>query len=185
MFEDKELVRRILAGNANAFNLLVKQYEKLVFHMIQRLVTQQEDVEDICQEVFIRVHRHLASFTFASSLATWIAQIAYRMAINHLKKHQRAPTDDWFAIVEDELPSDHNPEQELIQKDVSVYLNRLIDQLPPAYKTVLTLYHLHEFSYPEIEQITGMPEGTVKSYLFRSRKLLKAKLAVYLKDEPT
>jgi RNA polymerase sigma factor (sigma-70 family) len=183
MFEDRELVGRILAGNADAFGLLVKQYEKLVFHMVRRLITRQEDAEDICQEVFINVYKHLASFAFESKLATWIARIAYRMAINHLKKHQRPSDVEWSATFEDESWSGNNPEQELIEKDTSTYLNRLIEQLPPAYKTVLTLYHLHEFSYPEIEQITGMPEGTVKSYLFRARKLLKTKLAIYLKDE--
>jgi RNA polymerase sigma-70 factor (ECF subfamily) len=55
--------------------------------------------------------------------------------------------------------------------------------MPEQYRTVLTLYHLNEFSYQEIEEITGFPEGTVKSYLFRGRKLLKDKLGVYLKNE--
>ena len=70
-----------------------------------------------------------------------------------------------------------------MKKDTSVYVNQLIDQMPHQYKTVLTLYHLNEFSLTEIKEITGIPEGTVKSYLFRARKILKEKLEKDLKNE--
>jgi RNA polymerase sigma-70 factor (ECF subfamily) len=85
--------------------------------------------------------------------------------------------------IEDVFLSSENIEQKLNDLDVAAYLEKLIAQLPEQYKLVLTLYHLKEFSYQEIEVITGMPEGTVKSYLFRARKMLKDKLANYLKNE--
>ncbi len=78
---------------------------------------------------------------------------------------------------------DLSPEELLVQTDVSGYVRKLVDQLPEQYRLILTLYHLDEFSYEEIKQITGLPEGTVKSYLFRSRKLLKEKLVSYLKQD--
>jgi RNA polymerase sigma-70 factor (ECF subfamily) len=73
---------------------------------------------------------------------------------------------------EDTLPAQGLAEKEEIKK----YLLQLIEELPVHYRTVLTLFHLEEFSYKEIEQITAMPEGTIKSYLSRARKILKGKL---------
>ena len=69
------------------------------------------------------------------------------------------------------------------QKNTSAYIQMQINKLPVQYRVVLTLYHLNELSYLEIEEITGMPEGTVKSYLFRARKLLKDKLENYFKQQ--
>ena len=89
------------------------------------------------------------------------------------------PADiDSFHFTEDD------PEKQFSKKDHAAYIQQLINQMPVQFKTVITLYHLNEFSYQEIEDITGMPEGTVKSYLFRARKLLKEKLAIHLKDQP-
>ena len=74
-----------------------------------------------------------------------------------------------------------NPENILEKKNSSAYIQHQIDKLPLLYRTVLTLYHISELSYQEIETVTGMPEGTVKSYLFRARKMLKDKLKHYYK----
>jgi RNA polymerase sigma-70 factor (ECF subfamily) len=183
MFNEKEVVPKVLKGDLKAFELLIKQYEKLVFAVINRLISNQEDIEDVCQEVFIKVHKSLGGFRFQSRLSTWIARIAYLTAINYLRKYKKID----ITRSDEDLTNYHftheNPEQIAIEKDVSAYVNLLIDQMPEQYKTVLTLYHLNDFSYLEIEAVTGMPEGTVKSYLFRARKLLKEKVIDYLKNE--
>jgi RNA polymerase sigma factor (sigma-70 family) len=183
MFDEKDVVSRILRGDLQAFEVLVKQYEKLVFYVISRLLDDKQDVEDVCQEVFIKVHKSISSFKAQSKLSTWIARIAYLTAINYKRKFRRNDTRDYPAAIENYYFTDETPERLLARKDVAAYCNYLIEQLPEQYKTVLTLYHLNEFSYQEIEEITGMPEGTVKNYLFRARKLLKEKLSVYLKKE--
>jgi RNA polymerase sigma factor (sigma-70 family) len=183
MLSERELIDRILKGDLRSFEVLTGRYENLVYHVTRRLVSKQEDLEDICQEVFIKVHQRLDSFKYQSKLATWIAQIAYNSALNYLKKQKHTH----LPIYPEELEHFHftteTPEQLTDQADVSAYLNKLIAELPVQYGTVLTLYHLKEFSYHEIETITGMPEGTVKSYLFRGRKLLKEKLEQYLKNK--
>lgn len=181
MFEEKELVARIVKGDLRAFELLVKQYQRLVFHVVNRIVDNQEDTEDVCQEVFILVYKTLGKFRFESKLSTWIARIAYVTAINYLRKYRKHNTTD--SAIEHFHFTDENPQNLLSKKEESNYVNMLINQMPEQYKTVLTLYHLSEFSYQEIEEITRMPEGTVKSYLFRARKLLKEKLGIYLKKE--
>jgi RNA polymerase sigma-70 factor (ECF subfamily) len=183
MLDEKELVSKVLKGDLVEFKTLVEQYQNLVFCVIRRVFREDEDVEDVCQEVFIKVHQHLARFKFQSKLSTWIAQITYRTALNYLKKQKRNLISVPTKPIEDVFLSSENIEQKLNDLDVAAYLEKLIAQLPEQYKLVLTLYHLKEFSYQEIEVITGMPEGTVKSYLFRARKMLKDKLANYLKNE--
>ena len=183
MFNEKEVVSRILRGDIRAFESLVKQYERLVFYVIHRVVKDEHAAEDICQEVFIKVHKSLERFNFQSKLSTWIARISYLTAINYSRKYNREKASEYPDDIENYHFTADTPEHLLTKKDTANYVEQLILQLPERYRTVLTLFHLNEFSYLEIEEITGMPEGTVKNYLFRARKLLKEKLEVYLKNE--
>jgi RNA polymerase sigma-70 factor (ECF subfamily) len=175
MTDDKALVSRVLSGDMQAFRALIKKHERLVAHMVGRLVKQEEDREELCQDVFMKVYEKLGEFQFQSQLSTWIATIAYRHAINHLRKKKITTTE----FPEIEIPAfEEQPDD-----DIEDHLRKLIDLLSPHYKIVLTLYHLEQKNYAEIGEITGMPEGTVKSYLFRARQLLKDKAKKYLGSE--
>ena len=184
---DAELVQQVLNGNNNAFRYLVAKHERLVLHVVGRIIQRNDEVEDTCQEVFIKVFRKLKGFKGDARLSTWIATIAYNTAISHVRKKARQPEQSY-----DEQPGlifgeqDAALNQKLVERDeVKAYLLKLIEQLPLHYRTVLTLFHLEEFSYKEIEQITEMPEGTIKSYLSRARKLLKEKLQQVAEKEKT
>lgn len=183
MFDERELIPKILAGNLRAFDVLVKQYERLVFHISFKLVNQKDVAQDISQEVFIKIFRNLKSFAYQSKLSTWIARIAYLTTLNYIKKQKRDSFEPYPEDMEHFHFTTSDPESELIGKDVNRYVNYLMSQLPQQYRLVLTLFHLEEFNYQEIADITGLPAGTVKSYLFRGRKLLKDKLEEYLKNE--
>lgn len=180
MQTDTELISRIISGDLYAFRLLVRQHERLVSAMVGRIVQETTEAEDVCQNVFIRIHQKLHTFRGQSKLSTWIARIAYSTAINHVKSTagRKALSEDLFEA-ESYFVADEDPEAALIKKDTAAYVQRMIAKLPRAYRTVLTLYHISELSCREIEEITGMPEGTVKNYLFRARKLLKDKLKHY------
>ncbi len=183
---DAELVQQILDGNSNAFRFLVSKHQRLVVHIVGRIVQQQEDVEDICQEVFIKVFSQLKKFRGESKLSTWIARIAYNASISHLRKgkYSEQSYDEKPGLIMGE--KDESPNQKMIEKEeIKGYLLKMIEELPVHYRTVLTLFHLEEFSYREIEDITGMPEGTIKSYLSRARNLLKEKLEKIAKMEKT
>src|SRR5688500_2381800 len=93
MTDDRTLVANVLAGDMNAFRLLVKQHERLVAHMVGRLVKKPEEAEELCQDVFLRVYDKLGEFNFQSKLSTWIATIAYRYALNHLRKQKMIFSD--------------------------------------------------------------------------------------------
>jgi RNA polymerase sigma factor (sigma-70 family) len=183
MMDDRALVSQILGGNMQAFRMLIKTNERLVGHMVGKLVSNREEHEEICQDVFLKVYNKLSEFNFQSKLSTWIATIAYRHAINSLRKAK---------LVMNEIPegesgnaffvSEENPEEILEDKDMDEYILKLIDQLPAQYRLVLSLYHVDGMNYQEIGEITGMPEGTVKNYLFRARTLLKEKVKRHLQN---
>lgn len=184
MTDDRALVTRVLTGDTQAFMLLIRQHERLVVHMVGRVVKSNEDREEVCQDVFVKVHEKLGEFSFQSKLSTWIATIAYRHAINHVRKQKMAYSD----IPDEEsftkrFVEEVNPETVAEEKDMDAIVLKLVDLLPPQYKLVLTLYHLEGMHYPEIAEVTKMPEGTVKSYLFRARNLLKEKVKMYLGKE--
>ena len=183
MFDDKEVVSGILAGDARAFRQLVEQHQRLVFCMINRLVADPTVQEDLCQDIFLKVYKNIHRFSFRSKLSTWIARIAYLSAVNEVKRRQRHSRLSYRVEVPDLPSGDHTPEDLLTGKEGAAWLHVLIRELPLHYQTVLNLYHLNEFSIPEISEITGMPEGSIKSYLYRARQLLKTRINEYLKKE--
>jgi len=184
MTEDAALISKVLEGDMESFRQLIKQHERLVAHMVGRLVKNAEDQEEICQDVFLKVYNKLREFNAQSKLSTWIATIAYRHAINHIRKKQIPISEhgEWENF-KDQFIANDNLEEELAEKDLEEHVLFYIDQLPVHYRAVLTMYHVDGMSYQEIGKITAMPEGTVKNYLFRARNLLKEKLKKYLGTE--
>ena len=179
---DAELINQILNGNMNAFTFLVNRYQKLVVHITGRLIQRQDELEDICQEVFLKVYQNLGKYRNECKLSTWIATIAYNTSINYLRKFKKGDEvnpDDSAAL---RNLTDYRSD-EFEKTDLHRYIRDQIELLPVQYRTVLTLFHLEEFSYQEIEQITGMPEGTIKSYLFRAKALLKEKLKFVVDED--
>ena len=196
METEKALVKKILSGDLSTFKDLVDMYQKLVVHVIFRLISRQEDREEICQEVFIKVYKNLSTFKFQSKLSTWIGKIAYTTAINYLRKEKLSGFSELKEISEiDESGNEYdhplrtiqseelNPLENLERQELSAFIQKKINTLPAPYQMILTLYHLEEMSYQEIGEIMELPDGTVKSYLFRGRKKLKASLVRELEGE--
>lgn len=178
---DSELISQVLKGNRHAFTFLVTRYQKLVVHITGRLIQRQDELEDVCQDVFIKVYQNLDKYRNECKLSTWIATIAYNTSINYLRKFKKMDEvnpDDSAAF---RKLTDFKPEN-YENADLHRYIREQIELLPVQYRTVITLFHLEEFSYQEIEQITGMPEGSIKSYLFRAKAILREKLK-FIVDE--
>jgi RNA polymerase sigma-70 factor (ECF subfamily) len=183
MNSDQTLVSAVLSGNRQALREFINRHERLVSHMVARLVDDKSDREELCQDIFLRSYEKLGDFNFQSKLSTWVATIAYRHGVNHLRKRKMKwadlpeETDDW------NFPEPGNLEQTIEDEDMEVIIQQNIQQLPAPYKVVLTLYHLDGMNYAEIGETTGMPEGTIKNYLFRARHLLKENVKKYLGKE--
>jgi len=183
MVNEKEVVSNIIKGDKKAFSLLVDEYQRLIFYVAKRMINDNKDVEDVCQEVFIKIYKNIGSFSFKSKLSTWIARITYLTSINYLKTQKKLEISNSFDKLEESTTEYRTPIDILNQKEMTNYLQMLIMELPPHYGLILTLFHLQEFSLLEIQDITGMPEGTVKNYLFRGRLLLKEKVKLYFVND--
>ena len=186
MDADRALVEAVLANRAGAFEQLVREYQGLCWHVVQRMVRHPEDTRELCQEAFLRVHRYLHQYRFDSPLKSWIGQVAYSVAKRHLERKRIALADVHVGggMDEDDGPSlldnlgDGTDLQDAhAQAGEERELHAAIEQLPPLQRTILTLYHLEELPIGEIATITGLAEGTIKSHLFRSRSKLREILA--------
>lgn len=186
MDADRALVEAVLANRAGAFEQLVREYQGLCWHVVQRMVRHPEDTRELCQEAFLRVHRYLHQYRFDSPLKSWIGQVAYSVAKRHLERKRIALADVHVGggMDEDDGPSlldnlgDGTDLQDAhAQAGEERELHAAIERLPPLQRTILTLYHLEELPIGEIATITGLAEGTIKSHLFRSRNKLREILA--------
>lgn len=177
--DEKYLVNEVLSGNKNAFIQLIKQYEGLVLHIVTPLIGLNQDREDICQDVFLKIYEKLHTFQFKSKLATWIGNIAYNISINFLRKKRSVllsdlvSADNEISFVESLQFETNNPEQIIIKNEDINKLNASIDRLPEIQRTVLLLFYQDELSLNEVAEILEIPINTVKSHLFRARNLLK------------
>lgn len=177
----RQQVECILAGDPNSFKQLVKDHERLVGQVVFRMVTNRTDREDICQDVFIKVYQNLAGFRFDSKVSTWIARIAFTTCLNYLEKKKLPLYDDCSPegkSIDDCIGKSADPEGWTNTRQASIRVCEEIDQLPVIYGTILSLFHLQDMTYAEISSILSLPDGTVKSYLFRARKMLKERLQV-------
>ena len=177
MDADRALVDAVLANRAGAFEQLVRDYQGLCWHVIQRMVRHPEDTRELCQEAFLRVHRYLHQYRFDSPLKSWIGQVAYSVARRHLERKRIAlaeaiDDEDGLSLL-DNLGDGTDLQQDHAQADDERELHAAIERLPPLQRTILTLYHLEELPIGEIATIIGLAEGTIKSHLFRSRNKLR------------
>ena len=186
MDADRALVEAVLANRAGAFEQLVREYQGLCWHVVQRMVRHPEDTRELCQEAFLRVHRYLHQYRFDSPLKSWIGQVAYSVAKRHLERKRIALADvhvgggmdkDDGPSLLDNLGDGTDLQDAHAQAGEERELHAAIEQLPPLQRTILTLYHLEELPIGEIATITGLAEGTIKSHLFRSRNKLREILA--------
>lgn len=184
--ESFDLIDQVLSKKAGAFEQLIEQYKRLVAHMVFRMVSNKSDREDIAQDVFLKVYKNLRQFRRESKLSTWIARIAFNTCSNYLDKKQVPLFED---IAPNEMTVDSVasgealPDRNAELTDISERLRTEIDKLPVHYRTIVTLYHLEEMTYREIGNIMNLPEGTVKSHLFRGRRLLKCRLMAKYQPE--
>jgi RNA polymerase sigma factor (sigma-70 family) len=192
---DQQLVAQVLGGNTVAFGQLVQRTEGLVTQLIFKMIRHPADRPDIAQEVYLKVFKNMAGFKFQAKLSTWVGQITYNTCLHYLEKKQLVLLDPAELAPDDDAEAgrrappfaasaDYDPETALFGQDLAGILGAAIEQLPPLYRTLISLYHQQELTYEEIAQITSLPDGTVKNYLFRARKLLKQQLlARYQRDD--
>jgi RNA polymerase sigma-70 factor (ECF subfamily) len=191
---DLLLVERAVAGDQEAFTLLVVKYQRRVQRLIGRMVRDVDLVEDIAQETFIRAYRALHQFRGDAQFYTWLYRIAVNTAKKFLLDLKRNPTVSDFAAKTDdegdetfwpghESTNDETPESVLAAKEVGLAVNAALDALPEDLRLALTLREMDGMSYEDIAGAMNCPIGTVRSRIFRAREAISAKVKPMLERQ--
>lgn len=182
--EESSLIERCKAGDREAFDQLVRLYERRIYNFALRLSSNLDDAEDITLETFIRVYNAIQNFRGDAHFSTWVFRIAHNVFLDMRKKAKAHPQTSLQEVVElDESEvtrqiEDPNPQPQQVAQaaELTQLLRDAIESLPDYQKTMVLLYHTQNKSYEEIAEIMNLPIGTVKSRLNRARIALKAKL---------
>ncbi len=185
-----KLISRCKRNDEDAYTQLLSQYEAYLYQICYNYTRSKEEALDMMQEVYIKIFRGLKTFDETRPLLPWMKRIAINTMINHSKKNRPVETSldgNWSAEGSDGknlqpesfLAADTNIEEEVIYGDTRNIINRLIGELPEAYRAALTLRYHEEMSYEEIASALEQPLGTVKNSVYRARKMLWQKMKSY------
>jgi len=170
--DDRDLILRAQAGDEVAFEGLVERYKKRAYWVAYNLVNDEDDAKDVSQEAFIRVFRSIGRFDLRYKFYTWLYQIVTNLAIDALRKRQGAKKvslDD----VGDVGGKDISAHERLEKVEVKERVGKVLETLPPMYRTVITLREIEGLSSKEIADIVGSKHATVRWRLHQARLLFK------------
>ena len=191
---DLALVERANAGDTRAFELLVIKYQRRIERLVGRMVRDQDQVQDVTQETFIRAYRALHQFRGEAQFYTWL----YRIAVNTAKKAMadlnRDPVmtegafkggddDDETSAPGRELISQETPETVLAAQEIAAAVNAAMEGLPHELRQAIVLREIEGLSYEDIAEAMGCPIGTVRSRIFRAREAISAKVKPMLERQ--
>lgn len=168
---DHELVAKSLQGNQKAFSELLSRYHSTAYAVVRGVLGDSDDVDDVLQMVYIKIHKGLASFRGDAKLSTWIYRIARNESINAVKKRrlETTPVEDVVLAA----PHGDGPEAGLDQRELSEQVETALEHLDEGQRTAIELRYMGDRSYEEIAETMGIPLGTVKTYIHRGKAHLK------------
>jgi RNA polymerase sigma-70 factor (ECF subfamily) len=169
--DEAELVRLALNGDGRAFEMLVSNYERVVYTAAYRMVGNTEDARDITQNVFLKAYRGLRSFDPSHRLFSWVYRITINESLNFLR--QRRPQQE---LSEAQLSRDAEPDVRAHDAQVGDILQAALLELSEDYRQAIMLRHFLHRSHREMSELMGVPEKTVKSRLYTARQLLARSL---------
>ena len=186
MRDVNECIQEAQKGNQQAFEELVRLYDRRILALAFQLVGNTEDAQDVYQDVFMRVYNKLHTFRFECDFFTWLYRIVVNCAISYRRKRKRhthysldemAESDGWRW-----LPSDSNPDPERLtmSNEIRKQIHTILETLPMMQRVVFVLRYFQDFKIRTISEIVGCSEGTVKNYIFRGSQKMKKELAAYL-----
>ncbi len=187
--DERELVKRCLAGDQVACVELVEGHARMVGTVIWRATGDNDVVEDLAQETFLRVFRALPDFAGRAKLSTWVCTIAHRVAIDHLRKPGRwreeslsARAGETSAPVRDRLPASGviDPETAATRAEIDRLVRDHLAELPEKYRLPLVYAAIEGLDYDTIGTMLNLPVGTVKTFVFRGKRMLKERIATAL-----
>jgi RNA polymerase sigma-70 factor (ECF subfamily) len=183
--DDAALVQRVRAREPGAFELLMRRYNRRLFRVARSMLRNDADAEDALQDAYLCAYQSLDGFRGDASLATWLSRVVSNQCLTRMRRQARrdniipmvsAPPDEQEDAA---MPSDpaEAPDQALVRAELRAVLERKLDELPQAFRTVFVLRCVEELSVEETAQCLGIPEATVRTRHFRARSMLRESLA--------
>jgi RNA polymerase sigma-70 factor, ECF subfamily len=176
---DEEVVARVCAGEVGLFELLLRRYNQRVYRVSRAMLHDDAEAEELAQEIWVRIYTNLSQFARRSRFSTWLTRIAYHQAWAHAKRRKRFQSGD----VEEhrrrrttKTSVGADPEQEVSRRQIRSLLERAVDTLPLAYRTVFMLREIEEMSTEETAAALQLTRAAVKVRLHRARALLRREL---------
>jgi RNA polymerase sigma-70 factor (ECF subfamily) len=185
--EDVRLMSLVAGGDTSAFEKLIERHQALVVGTVARMLGSNSDVEDLAQQVFLRVWRSAGRYVARAKFTTWLLKITRNLVFNEMrrtKRHAHVPMQQEGQVeqipVKDE--SVQSPAESLLEKELQQAIESAIIELPATQRMALILRRYEDRSYEEIADVLNLSVPAVKSVLFRARTELRARLSNYLKS---
>jgi len=180
--QEADWLSLLRSGDHNAFVRFIDKYKELVFLCCRRLGLREDEAEDVASETFLAAYKGLTRYSGQAELSTWLWSIAYRQAVNHLRKNRRqwhpSGTDSAGRLTAEEIASnrERGPTAVLQAEEQQEIVWQAVNRLPRLWAMAVILYYREEKSIADIAKIMAARENTVKTYLFRGRERLKQML---------
>ncbi|MGD9347060.1 MAG: sigma-70 family RNA polymerase sigma factor [Candidatus Aminicenantes bacterium] len=180
MYDDKDLVRRTLGGDKEAFEMIVQRYKQPLLNYIGRMVGERELALDFTQDVFIKTYASLHTYRPQHKFSTWLFKIASNLTIDYWRKKKI----DAFSLDQSRYSEDDRPSIQIPSRDLSIaekfeltevrkQIEKAMEKIPPALRELFVWRHINEFSYDEIAEIKSLPVGTIKNKVFQAKELIR------------
>lgn len=171
---DEDIVGSVRAGEAEIFSIIIERYETKIKRYARKFISDNEDINDVLQDIFIKVYKNIQSFDTKRKFSSWLYRIAHNELVNTLKKRKKTPLPLFdLDILFPQLFHDNNIEQEIDHKDMQEIIEKCLDKLDFKYREPIILYYLEELSYKEIADILQIPISTAGIRIKRAKEAMK------------
>ena len=176
--DDNILVARIVEGDMSSFRILVERYATRLFYLGMKFFHNREDAEDFSQNVLLTVFDRISTFRGNVPFNAWLYRVAFNTAVNRYHFNTRRLKEmEEVSVNEDNLAGTLNhPEENYLEKELKGSLDSVLKELPDAYNIVIQLHYYEGLTYHQISGITDIPENTIKSHIFRAKRIIRHKM---------
>lgn len=175
---DEEAIGLVLDGDTEAFAVLVRRHRSRVTRLGMSFFRDEEEAADFTQDVFVKAYTALASFKGRSLFSTWLLRIAYNTAINSKKRKREQVSLD----PDMEIAGAPGADDEHLREETARTVREAMAELPPRQALCIELYFYYDLKYSEISEMTGFPVNTIKSHVFRAKRILRERLGAMRED---
>ena len=178
---DLALIEEIIGGRPQRFEVLVIRYNQRMYRVIRIYIEDQEQIEDLIQDTYLKCYENLRQFNGKSSFATWLTRIAINNALMYLRDRKKEqsifyPITNFFQKGGLHMGKSKSPEEKLIERETAAYFEKSINDLPCKYKEVFMLSQIEQMKSSEVAECLDISEENVRVRIHRARSLLREKL---------